>query len=79
MAEYITTDDLMGKVKKISYAKLRSLMASSNKLQNQYTDMLLKAYEQRDKELLNTLNKCIQNEKNNVEMIRAWVDKRFDD
>lgn len=79
MAYYIKTDDLMGKVKKVSYAKLRSLWMSSNKLQSQYTDMLLKAYAQRDKELLDTLNKCIQNEKQNVDMLRTWVDKRFDD
>lgn len=79
MTEYIKTDDLTGKITKISYAKLRSLMVSSNKLQSQYTDMLLKAYGQRDKELLDTLTKCIDNQKENVDMIRAWVDKRFDD
>lgn len=81
MGNHFTSADLpsLRKPKKISLAKLRSLWMSSIKQQHLYQSMLLKAYDYKDTELLDTLNQCIENEKKNQSMLRHWVDNRLGD
>ena len=76
MIEYITTEELLKKPKKISEVKLMSMWKNSHKQLSYFREVLFIAIEQQDPEVITLLNKCIDNEIKNADLLNEFMRQR---